>query len=294
MLSVIRFIATHPLARTDKVGATLRFVRWQIRSRLASRPLVHPWIGGSKFLARSGETGLTGNIYAGLHEFADMGYLLHVLRAQDLFVDIGANVGSYTILACRAIGARGYAIEPVPETFRRLLSNVRLNGIDERVMCLNVGASSESGFLHFKTGLDTTNHAMADGDQAAGTIRVAVSTLDEVLRRESPALIKIDVEGYETPVLQGASETLRNPALHSVILELNGSGRHYGFSEQKILATLFDRGFKSYTYDLFTRCLIDLQGTSLREGNTLFIRNESLVRERLAGAEKFIVHGRAF
>ncbi len=294
MLSVISFIATHPLTRKDKVRAALRFAQWQIRSRLASGPLVHPWIGGSKFLARPGETGVTGNIYAGLHEFADMGYLLHVLRAEDVFVDIGANVGSYTILACRAIGARGYAVEPVPETFRRLLANVRLNGIDERVMCLNVGAGSENGFLQFTTSLDTTNHAVADGDEAAATTRVTVSTLDEVLKGESPALIKIDVEGYETPVLQGASETLTNPSLHSVILELNGSGRRYGFSEQKILAVLFDSGFKSYTYDPFNRRLIDLQGASLREGNTLFIRNEPAVRDRLASAEKFMVHGREF
>ena len=294
MLSVINFIGSHPLTRKDRVRAALRFARWQIRSRLASGPLVHSWIGGSKFLARSGETGLTGNIYAGLHEFADMGYLLHVLRGADLFVDVGSNVGSYTILACRAIGARGYALEPVPETFGRLLANVRLNGIEQRVVCLNVGAAAESGFLQFTTGLDTTNHAVAAGDERVATTRVATSTLDEILKGESPALIKIDVEGYETPVLLGAPETLGNAALHSVILELNGSGRRYGFSEARILAMLFDRGFKAYTYDPFDRRLIDLRGTSLREGNTLFIRNEPLVRDRLASAAKFIVHGRAF
>jgi hypothetical protein len=169
-----------------------------------------------------------------------------------------------------------------------------LNGVDERVACLNVGAGAESGFLEFTTGLDTTNHAVADGDEYPATARVAMSTIDEVLKGESPALIKIDVEGYETPVLQGAANTLDNPALHSLILELNGSGRRYGFAETKILALLFERGFKSYTYDPFDRRLIDLKGTSLPESNTLFIRNEPLVRERLASAEQFIVHGRAF
>jgi len=44
-------------------------------------------------VARPGETGVTGNIYTGLHEFSSMGYLLHVLREGDLFVDVGANVG---------------------------------------------------------------------------------------------------------------------------------------------------------------------------------------------------------
>jgi len=48
-------------------------------------------VNGSKFLVKTGETGLTGNIYTGLHEFPDMGFLLHFLRAEDLFVDIGAN-----------------------------------------------------------------------------------------------------------------------------------------------------------------------------------------------------------
>jgi hypothetical protein len=71
--------------------------------------VVHTWIDGAKFFVRRGETGLTGNVYAGLHEFADMGYLLHVLRAQDTFIDGGANVGAYTILACVARGATGHA-----------------------------------------------------------------------------------------------------------------------------------------------------------------------------------------
>ncbi len=60
--------------------------------------IVH-WIGGTRLAARRGMTGLTGNIYAGLHEFADMAFLLHFLRPSDLFADVGANVGSYTILA---------------------------------------------------------------------------------------------------------------------------------------------------------------------------------------------------
>jgi len=70
--------------------------------------MLHEWINGSRFLVKNGEPGLTGNIYTGVHEFSEMGYLPHILRPEDMFFDIGANVGSYMILASSAVGARTY------------------------------------------------------------------------------------------------------------------------------------------------------------------------------------------
>lgn len=105
LLTIIKFITHHPLNRGHKLRAIIRFVKWQIGSRLVNGSIVYDWVNGAKFLVKTGETGLTGNIYTGLHEFQDMGFLLHFLRPEDLFVDIGANVGSYTILACAAVGA---------------------------------------------------------------------------------------------------------------------------------------------------------------------------------------------
>ena len=72
-------------------------------------------------------TGATGNIYAGLHEFNDMAFCLHLLRSGDLFVDVGANIGSYTVLASKVAGANSITLEPVPQTFERLKRNVNIN-----------------------------------------------------------------------------------------------------------------------------------------------------------------------
>ena len=127
ILNSIKFITSHPLNKDDKLKSIFRFLRWQIGSRLLPGIVVYDWINGSKFLVGIGETGLTGNIYTGLHEFSDMAFLLHVLRPDDLFIDVGANVGSYTILACAAIGACGYAFEPIPTTYKRLIENIRIN-----------------------------------------------------------------------------------------------------------------------------------------------------------------------
>ena len=294
LLNTIKFITDHPLNRKHKLSSIIRFAKWQLGSRLVPGAIVYDWVNGSKFLVKTGETGLTGNIYTDLHEFPDMGFLLHFLRAEDLFVDIGANVGSYTILACSAVGARGVAFEPVPSTYKRLVENMRLNHLDEKVKCINKGVGAQQGTIAFTSDSDTTNHALASGEQCHNKVSVEVTSLDTALRSEYPSLIKIDVEGYETPVLEGAQEILNNKILNAVIMELNGSGSRYGYDESKILELMFSKGFRAFSYNPFSRALIDLEGKNLDSGNTLFIRNKSFVEDRLRDAPKVTVHGRHF
>ena len=119
-------------------------------------------------------------------------------------------------------------------------------------------------------------------------------TLDSVLEGESPAVAKIDVEGFETPALEGAQKTLNKASLHSVIMELNGSGSRYGYDESRILEIMSDHGFKTYSYDPLDRSLIKLAGKSLASGNTLFIRDLSVVAERFASAPKVRIFGKEF
>lgn len=292
LLKTIKFIATHPLNRGDALGAVARFVKWQIASRLVPGPVIVDWVNGARFVVRSGDKGLTGNLYTGLHEFRDMAFLLHFLRADDLFVDVGSNVGSYTILACAAVGARGIAFEPVPGTFGRLVENVRVNGMADRVVCVNKGVGDRSGTISFTSDGDTTNHALSDGEQSGSRIEVEITTLDAALAGAVPSLMKIDVEGYETPALEGALRTLGDPGLSVVIMELNGSGSRYGFDESRILRSMIDHGFRTFSYDPFARKLSSLDGKNLGEGNTLFVRNLPLVEERLRTAQSLTIHGK--
>jgi FkbM family methyltransferase len=269
----------------------VRFAKWQISSRIATGSVAHEWINGARFLAKSGDTGLTGNIYTGLHEFHDMAFLLHALRPGDLFIDAGANLGSYTILACAVAGAQGHCFEPVPGTCHRLLENIRLNQLDARVSVHNAALGKSAGTLSFSSNLDTMNHVLTDAEQNRSGIQINVTTLDEAVAINSPTLLKIDVEGYETPVLQGAERLLSNPLLHSVIMELNGSGAHYGFDEVALLQKMADFGFESFAYEPFSRKLVSLKGKNAVSGNTLFIRDLGFITERLATAPQYRIHG---
>jgi hypothetical protein len=127
-LRTLRIILGHPLSGRQPVRSVARYLAWQIGARIVS-PQTRAWSGGSRLMVERGMTGATGNIYCGLHEFADMGFLLHLLQADDLFLDIGANVGSYTVLASAVRGARTIAFEPDLTSCARLSRNVSANRI---------------------------------------------------------------------------------------------------------------------------------------------------------------------
>lgn len=133
------------------------------------------------------------------------------------------------------------------------------------------------------------NHVLVKGEQGKNTVAVDVISLDDILNEKS-TVMKIDVEGYETPVLEGAIEILKKQTMHSVILELNGSGNRYGFDEDRILDLMRDYGFKIYSYKPLERELVKLDKKNQESGNTLFIRDEEIVRERLRNAPKVLVN----
>jgi FkbM family methyltransferase len=291
LINIIKDLVRHPLTKSNKLSALVRFLKWQVGSRLIPGEVIYHWVNSSKVVARTGETGITGNIYYGLHEFPDMAFLLHVLREDDLFVDVGANVGSYTVLACSAIGAKGCCFEPVPSTYARLMTNIKLNNLEDRVVSLNIALGNSSGEINFSSDLNCMNHVIADDEKVQKKITVGISTLDSELKT-TPFLMKIDVEGYEMAMLEGADNTLGNEELCCVIMELSGIGHRYGYEDSKILSMMFDYGFRTYSYNPFDRSLTNLEGKqNLSEGNTLFIRNMDLVMGRLQNAPSVTVLG---
>jgi hypothetical protein len=149
LFKILRSILNHPLNKNQKGRAIIRFIRWQIGSRLALGPVVVRFVGESQLIAEPGFSGVTGNVYTGLYEFEDMAFVLHFLRESDRFVDVGANIGAYTILASSVIGAKCIAIEPVPITFKRLCDNVNINGVYDRVRCLKLIIVGLVGMISF-------------------------------------------------------------------------------------------------------------------------------------------------
>ena len=291
LITLLKFITNHPLNRKERMKALGRFAKWQISSRLNRNPVVYTYTDKTKLIMQRSMTGATGNLYCGLHEFTDMGFVLHFLRKEDLFIDIGANVGSYTVLAGGHIGANVISIEPVPQTFEHLQRNIAINYMNNNVRAYNIALGSEKGELSFTTGFDTMNHVATETD--TDTIQVPVDALDTILENEEdPALLKIDVEGFETHVLSGASNTLARNKLKAVIIELNGSGEKYGYDERKLHEQLLDNDYRPYHYNPFERDLKPIE--SFGTHNTIYIKDIDFVRERVRTAEKIKIRNNSF
>ena len=254
LYATAKFIAQHPLNANHKLQALTNFVKWQIATRILKKKVIVPWVEDSMFISGLGETGLTGNLYAGFMEYEDMIFLLHALQPNETFVDVGANIGAYTILASKVVKSNSIAFEPLPATAERLKDQIQINRINAAVDIRNMGVGDKEGSLFFTNNNDTVNKVSLAGE-VENTTMVKVSTLDNELAKDNQYFFKIDVEGFEYNVIEGASAVLSNNNVSAIIIELNGSGEEFGHSNEDIHKKLLSFGFFAVAYEPQTRNL---------------------------------------
>jgi FkbM family methyltransferase len=162
---------------------------------------------------------ITRHIYRlGAHEPVITRYLLEHVRLgpADIALDIGANLGWYSVLLNRlsAPGARIFAFEPDPQTYQLLRANLEANQAT-RVTGLNIALGETPGSAQLRRYKDSNNgrHSLIPGDDIAGTVTVEVDTLERfwsanALGDARLAFMKVDVEGFEYFVLRGAGALL--------------------------------------------------------------------------------------
>jgi FkbM family methyltransferase len=211
-------IWSHPGNRSGRVRALARALGWQAYKRLGRRPLRVEFVDGFSILCFS-DSGSASNIFYGNQYFDldEMTLLRRALRPGDGFIDGGANIGVYAMLAASQVGPKGrvIAFEPFPTHAARLQANAELNGFDH-VELRKAALADRRGTVSFVTNRDVSNRIQTRTDADADTIEVECTTLDEALI-ELPrfTIAKLDLEGSEIDALTGAARLLReaNPAL---------------------------------------------------------------------------------
>lgn len=137
-------------------------------------------------------------------------------KAGGVVLDIGANVGVYSLLMARWVGPTGkvYAFEPAPQTLQDLRDHVAINKMSKHIEVVDQAVSDQKGeavfYAHSTSGENSLNPGFAKRLSEAQAVKVPVTTVDEFCEKNkiAPTLLKIDVEGFEIHVLRGAQETL--------------------------------------------------------------------------------------
>jgi FkbM family methyltransferase len=179
-------------------------------------------------------------------------------------VDVGAHVGVFTLFAARGVGPGGHvwAVEPNPQSFRYLGRNVRKNGFGN-VTTVQAAASDQPGtaVLRVLAG-DRTQSSVVDlGQPLDNRFEVVTARLDDLVGARVVDLMKIDTEGNELSVLQGAPRLLAT--LRALIVECNGAAlRAAGSSPGDLTSTLEREGFVAYAVDEDRRRLVPRTGAA--------------------------------
>jgi FkbM family methyltransferase len=152
---------------------------------------------------------------------------LHMTRNGGTFIDVGANLGYFSLLVARGTQAplQVHALEPLPRNFRWVRENVDANGLAASIVAYAVAAGSEEGELlmsDYGTGASFVEGWDEGKGDEQGAVPVPVRRLDDMFAASllpGPVTIKIDVEGYEWETLNGAPELLASPSVQCVLLE---------------------------------------------------------------------------
>jgi FkbM family methyltransferase len=276
-LHLFQYIWNHPAVRDARVRAIARAVAWQIWERTTGRPWRVRLAPSISLLCYPHSTSAAAVIYCRYPDWPEMLLLLHALREHDIFLDIGANVGVYTLLACSVPGVHVVAFEPSSDVSYRLHENLRINGLDNRCSVVNqaVGRTTGAGYLTRDRG---TMNVLVDERHVRpheALEPVDVVSLDSVVAEATwpaVAVVKIDVEGQELAVLEGAANLLLQ-ARPIVLVEAN---------DPPGLSAFFDRlGFTECSYDPIRRTLTP-DTAPAHQANRIYVGDLLSVQERVA------------
>lgn len=189
------------------------------------------FLGGSYsfYLPRGYDFNLFLNPY--FHEYDITQLVFHTLSQGDVFFDVGAHGGLYTIISGKKIGRAGrvFSFEPNPSNLNFLRLNIKLNRLNN-VNVVPKAAGEMAGKIRLFYSLHETGFTSTTG-LGESLIETEVTTIDEVARTvDFVKMMKVDTEGYDLNVLKGASKTLRKTLY--VVIEQNTS------SVRKLLSNL--------------------------------------------------------
>ncbi|WP_338441295.1 FkbM family methyltransferase [Synechococcus elongatus IITB4] len=234
-----------PLSRSCAWGG------YQLQKQLKLFPAegrIIPWVDDLKVQLLSSSQQSQTCLYYGLGDWPSMQFLRRYLRLGDLCADIGANVGTYTLLLAQRSGARNvHAFECLPSNIAKLQTNLRLNSFQE-VTVHNIALADCNGTVSLNYNDGDSTASISPSSETQTSLLIAAKRFDSFVWSDRFAYIKIDVEGAEQLVLAGSEKLLESQPPMVWSFEYLDTQQRLGSSKAELLEAFARWNYHFYLY----------------------------------------------
>ena len=282
---IIAQVLRHPSNRRQPAASAPRAVRWQIRKRIRRSPVDVQFWGLVLRCYPNSQSASNVWYFTPRYDHDEMLFIERLLGPGDGVLDVGANVGTYTLLAAALTAPDGQvtSFEADPVNAARLRENVSRNALTRRVTVHEAAVSSSSGKVEFFADRDVSNSIRRETHRAGRSREVDSVRLDDVaIRPERLVLAKVDIEGAEVDALRGAATLLAGARPFVWMVEvLEHQLARFGATWSDLTELMDSFGYHPFRYDADRHDLHPVDRAP--RGNCLFVadRSEVEVRRRL-------------
>jgi FkbM family methyltransferase len=217
-----------------------------------------------------------------------MNFIYDYLEKDDIFIDVGANIGAHSLMAASKIKTgKIFSFEPSLKALKYLKENIQINNLTKVITVIDKVVSNKTGYEKFIMGKHSeVDHIGGWNNLSQDTNIIPSITLDKFFKIQKISyvdLVKIDVEGAELKVLEGLKDYLARGKVGAIIFEINSNCVTYGYNSEDIVKFLKQNRFAIFllgdNYKLNKLTINNLR--SLHTFNALAVHKSKTVQDRI-------------
>ncbi|MDD2822973.1 MAG: FkbM family methyltransferase [Candidatus Daviesbacteria bacterium] len=285
-------VLNHPNNKGAAMITLGRLLLWKLNQLTLRRPVIVNLTQEMKCICHPDSSFGSLIIYTKFPEYEEMKFFYDFIKKDDVFVDVGANIGAYSLLASSKIKkGKIFAFEPSKKAALYLRENIKLNHLENLVTVIESVVSDKDGFEKFTVGRHSEVDRIKSPETSTQSVRtIASTTLDKFLKSKRITyidMVKIDVEGAELKILKGLKSYLKNSSVGSILFEVNLNCKDYGSTIDELFNFLEDKGFIIYSI-LENNKIVKLKRDQFDHNNTVNALAVSKSRKAQGRIKRFL------
>ncbi|OGJ15965.1 MAG: hypothetical protein A2632_01290 [Candidatus Pacebacteria bacterium RIFCSPHIGHO2_01_FULL_46_16] len=247
-------LLNHPNNRGSELQTLIRIITWKINQLLFKLPKIVKLTDSCRIICYPNSSYASFIVYARFPEYYEMSFIQSVVKKKWTFFDVGANIGAISLLAASQMSTgKVYAFEPTPMLISKFNQNVLLNKFENKITLVVSAVANKVGVIEFTCESESeVNHITGNSGSRSKSTLVPTVTLDAFANKKKIShidFLKIDVEGAELLVFQGAKKLLEEGRIGIILFELNKNCKTFGYQFQDIFKLLAKEKYSFFLFD---------------------------------------------